>query len=546
MPTDSSSSSITTSSSTSRTNPLTKLFSKNKSASSLLLLNPTKEGDDNSSTENSNSSTLISDSKKTTNNPKFRISRSRLKFSKNSSKPDLTIQTTGHHNIRVPKNILSSTSLNESGSIGARRNSINSPISSFHSFFHRSHAASSPLELSNSKAKIEDHSSNSRTALCLSSNSSNSYITDIKLAMIYKFTDPNYSIDDVEGNTDYNSFHKRMLLPVDSYFQSKVHKNSQDGNMLASDSSDNGSLHIVSDFSQRNATFFVSLMNIIKPLFMIPIHKNTQPIVHSSLGYSIEDISAFVKENLFEGEPKTIIDASTNSPNKQLPKSKNKSELNDLSFALPNDSSEDLDYFKVREVLQDVRTLFNKCLNLLKREIRNMSFNDPKSKLTPSVKGIVTDLMVSWQEISLCWTHFNKKIRFYILTMFEPLQGCFDNVSQQKYNLSLEFPTVNFEKELLLAFRDVILIPFLLERKQKYFDFTGEDTVSDPDSSFHTLFLDEQTLLQENSQMLCPLIDCLGTIQCKMLSLNESPGDGEPFYEAEMIPKTFTWLSSLS
>ncbi|EGW29992.1 uncharacterized protein SPAPADRAFT_143912 [Spathaspora passalidarum NRRL Y-27907] len=545
MATNSSSSSITTSSSTSRTNPLTKLFSKNKSVSSLLPQATSelslKEGDDQSFLNDSNSSMLTYDSKKGGTN-KFRISR-RLKF-KNKGKPDLTIQTTGHHGIRLPKKIVSSTSLNESNSGGTRKNSLGSPVSTFHSFFHRSHALSSPLEPTNSKAKIDEHTNNTRSALCLSSNSSNSYIADIKLASIYKFTDPNYSIDETEGTTDY-ALHKKMLLPADSFFQSRAHKNSQDGTIPVSDDSETESIPAISDFSKTNARFLGNLMNVIKPLFLVPIRKNSEAIIiHPYLGYSTEDIASFIKENLFE-ESKHSPETSISSPNKSKPK--HKTGLNNL-LTLPNDSAEDLDYFRAREISQDVQTLFIKCLTIFRKDITNMNFNDSKSKLPPpSTKGLVTDLSVSWQEISFGWTHFNKKIRFYILSLFEPLQGCFDTVSQYKFNSSSDFPPVNFEKELILAFRDAILVPFLLERKQKYFEFTGEDTVSDPESSYHTLFLDEQAFLKENSHLVSVLIDCFASISCHTLSGNGSlTADGEQFYVTEIIRKTFTWLSSLS
>lgn len=66
-----------------------------------------------------------------------------------------------------------------------------------------------------------------RTAMSLSSNNSNSYVTDINFARMYNFTDPDYSIDEVDTTGEHLTFldlHKKLMVPTDQYLQNRMQK----------------------------------------------------------------------------------------------------------------------------------------------------------------------------------------------------------------------------------------------------------------------------------------------------------------------------------
>ena len=97
----------------------------------------------------------------------------------------------------------------------SRKSSMSSPMSTtFHSLFHRSHHNGSNLQQDTNQVatgttplsgKFDDFSKASKTTLCLSSNSSNSIISNPELAQIYNFTNPNISIEDGETNLDHSN-----------------------------------------------------------------------------------------------------------------------------------------------------------------------------------------------------------------------------------------------------------------------------------------------------------------------------------------------------
>ena len=116
---------------------------------------------------------------------------------------------------------------------------MSSPMSTtFHSLFHRSHHNGSNLPQDTNQVatgttplsgKFDDFSKASKTTLCLSSNSSNSIISNPELAQIYNFTNPNISIEDGETNLDHSNssfldIHKKMLVPADLFIQNKLNK----------------------------------------------------------------------------------------------------------------------------------------------------------------------------------------------------------------------------------------------------------------------------------------------------------------------------------
>ncbi|KGU06159.1 hypothetical protein MEM_04850, partial [Candida albicans L26] len=162
----------------------------------------------------------------------------KLKFFKNQSswKPDLFLDTSStiSEDSSSFRKVITGNSLNEMNK--SRKSSMSSPMSTtFHSLFHRSHHNGSNFQRDTNQVatgttplsgKFDDFSKASKTTLCLSSNSSNSIISNPELAQIYNFANPNISIEDGETNMDHTNssfldIHKKMLVPADSFIQNK-------------------------------------------------------------------------------------------------------------------------------------------------------------------------------------------------------------------------------------------------------------------------------------------------------------------------------------
>ncbi|KAF6059833.1 hypothetical protein FOB64_006816 [Candida albicans] len=236
--TNTSFSSNLTNSTTKTSNALSRLFTRNKSSSNISV-HPSSS-DDDSSPKTLRESTSPSESSKSVSGNKLRIAK-KLKFPKNQSsrKPDLFSDTSStiSEDSSSFRKVITGNSLNEMNK--PRKSSMSSPMSTtFHSLFHRSHHNGSNLQRDTNQVatgttplsgKFDDFSKPSKTTLCLSSNSSNSIISNPELAQIYNFTNPNISIEDGETNLDHSNssfldIHKKMLVPADSFIQNKLNK----------------------------------------------------------------------------------------------------------------------------------------------------------------------------------------------------------------------------------------------------------------------------------------------------------------------------------
>lgn len=559
------SSSISTA--TIKTNPLVRLFTKNKSSSTVisqqqqqpiffkedgfyshgngsqeLSLDDDVDFNDQYTNEISNNDSKIDktklssygDARKSSSPNLFKLSKkhmgkNKIRFSNKAgnTKPDLSIQTNGHHGLKVPKKILNNAQ-NEDFALSKiptnRKNSVSSPVSTtFHNLFHRNHSQV-PDSSQTSNVSKDDiilasfqpiNSNPNRTAISLSSNSSNSFISDISFAMIYNFTDPDYSIEDYESSGEHTSFldiHKKLMIPTDQYLQHKLHKHqtSELGLGIMSDEGGNNDEYLnkyLIDFGKRNAKFFSSLLSISKPLFTPSQQKRlNNGKMHPNLCMSIEDVSNFIKDNymsdnsIIANNPSTALllplDNGNKSPGKRdkfkkLSTSKLYNEHSTSTLSLGEAFNDDnLDDFKAREISQDLLTYFYRCMIMFQKDYPNYFHTKviPTMKRTSVVSTNSTNTNIDdhrfpqlkqlekdWTFFSSQWSYFNTKIRFSVVNMFFPLQNYFHTVSMQRFSSDPKnMFEIEIENILLVAFRDIVMIPILMKRKHIYQELIGQ------------------------------------------------------------------------
>ncbi|KAK6454193.1 uncharacterized protein RJT20DRAFT_130227 [Scheffersomyces xylosifermentans] len=564
------------SSSTSKTNPLTRLFTKNRSVSNVFQ-QPNQIGDDENIANNSDDdvSTLISAEPKKNANAKFRLPKNKLKFPGKTStnKPDLSIQTSGHHGLKVSKKILSSTSIEEGVSTAGRKNSVSSPVSTFHNLFHRSHSSSQASGENQGTSNIKEESPNqqkinnpSRTTMTLSSSNSNSFITDINFAMVYNFTDPDYSVEEVEGTVEHSTLsdiHRKLMIPTDQYLQKSNHKHqsTEVGLGITGDSeSDNEYLNkYLIDFGKKSARFYSNLLYVTRPLFLPSQQKRLQNgSIHPYMGYTIEDIANFIKDNyLTELSNLTSYDPIPTGNIVKPVKAKMKNmrvyrASSSSSISLNDDFKDSLDDFKVREISQDLFTYFIRCMMIFQKDFTTIDLRLSELVSKSSIQNKSKDaqqFIRSWARISFQWEYFNSKIRFYLLSMFQPLQRIFHDVSIQGIDSNQNSVIdIEIERTLLLAFRDIMLIPFLILRRKRYQELTYKRKSST--AVLHTsecdsqVLQDEETILKNNEKLSQKLINCLGVLSSNTY-MEPGNADGEQHLRNEIFSSSFTWLSSL-
>lgn len=605
---------------TNRNNPITRLFTKNRSNSIInpLIVEFDDDANDTNNSDEDNTSTTSTDVRKSMGGGMFKFSKNKLKFSNknNSSKPDLTIQTGGHHGLKVPKKILSSSLLDDTLSPtghglrvpkkilnssylddspnmnNKRKNSASSPASTFHNFFHRSHNNSQPSkdqqiipkdELLSLQQTINNNPN--RTAMSLSSNNSNSFITDINFALVYNFTDPDYSVEEYDHTGEHTSFldiHKKLMVPTDQYLQNKLHKHQTQevGLGIISDSNEDNdylSRYLI-DFGKSNVTFFNNLISIMKPLFQPSQQKRlSNKASHPYLGIALEDISNYIKDN-YVSESSVTPSGEAYSFEKplgsRLSKSRSKTKFytsnSSSTLSIGETVNNVFDEFKIREISQDLLTFFIKCMVTFQKDFKVFEAKSRNKSSTQIENGNIQSLskqyINDWIRISEQWTYFNQKIRYYVMGIFHPLQKHLHDIAMQRYNNDPDSVLeVEIENVLLLAFRDVIIVPFLIQRKREYQNMwssnqakiqEANNTESPSHVPSYTFLVDaddneddivrfeEERALQGNKMLYKNLINCFGIL---LTHTHDEVGnsDGEQHVRNNIFSETFTWLSKL-
>ncbi|CAX44224.1 conserved hypothetical protein [Candida dubliniensis CD36] len=428
--TNTSFSSNLTNSTTKTSNALSRLFTRNKSSSNISIYH--SPSDDDSSPKTLRESASPSESSKSGNRLKI---AQKLKFSKNQSsrKPELFLDTSSsisEDNSSFRK-IVTGNSSNEVNK--SRKNSMSSPMSTtFHSLFHRSHHNGSSFQQgTNSVAtgttplssKFDDLSKVSKATLCLSSNSSNSIISNPELAQIYNFTNPNISIEDGETNMDHTNssfldIHKKMLVPADSFIQNKLNKYHQTEVGLGIYESELD--------HEKDSKIYSNLYHYLKPLFTPSFSVSDSgrkvsmcPILNAN----VEEIASFVKESFCLHQPN---ERASLDHDKSF-RSKTRSSVSSLGRG----KIDDFDY-------RQLSNLFEKLMTVLSHNLQTAE---------PSEVSLQTLILNAWR-------YYNNYIRFYVLSVFQPLQTHLNELYMKNQNGS---KITRIDDLLLVSFRKVFI-----------------------------------------------------------------------------------------
>lgn len=571
-------------------NPLSRLFTKNRSMTSIL-----NKGNDIEETEYDPHKTSDGEDANTTS-PSSKVSRntamkpspssssliklgkkSRSKFSISTKKPELSIHTAGHHGLKVPKKIRSSALLDDAASPGAGssgiKNPASSPASTFHNFFHRSHSNSQAHELlslsPDDQITQQSVTVPSRTTITLSSSSSNSVITDVSFAIIYKFTDPNYSLDDFESANEHSSLfdmHKKLMTPTDQFLLSRLHRlpNQEIGLGIASD--DDPQLPVAE--ARNYAKLFNSFLNAIKPLILPSQSKKlSNGTEHACLGMLVEELGA----SLLEGYKNISRNGSTPEPIERSPSTRS-ARVRKVSSQLHSSSSSSLtdnvpdkfDDFRFRETHAELQSFFTKCmmifLNDFSKQIDFSLLVDKDAEVNrEELLPEVVKLCKEWAKVEAKWTYFNRNVRFQLLAIFHPLQKYFNEMLiENAYGIKNSIRILT-ENMLLASFRDTIVMPFVISRLQSYRmtedvnNFLAHSPLSSslasltPIQKLTTITKAETLRSQEayilaNGGLMAGLLNCFGTIRSHMPW--ELASDRDRLLREEAFMETFNWLLS--
>lgn len=546
QPTNSSVSSSTATINTVKSNSLARLFTRSRSSSTL----NDKQDESRLSLDGLNS-TNSEDLQKMSS--LFKLSRKQTKFkltNKGTTRPDLTIQTAGHHSLKLPKKLLSSSSVDDFGK-------KNNPSSmSLNSLFHRPHGQTK-LE-TNQKSNQDDamgvskplSSMSQKSSVTLSSQSSNSFVSDRNFAALFNFTESDFANNATDGNSDLptiQEIHRKYMISADQFVQAKLHRNTADGpHSVSAETYDEDDLVLTPiEAEKKNFKVFSELFAMMYALF-IPSTQITLRNGRSApqLLITMEHAANFVRQRLVPNISKEKETKSLYSRNDGSRSTITLSLEADSSF--PNNIDEEATEAEKKELVQELSEFFEKCITMMLTNYRQNrrrlteskntyeSLNRPRTQnsMPRGSKSKYDLILKEWDLISGLWQYFNTKVRFFVLNAFFPLQAHLDEEKvQQKTFEPIE---ILIENLLLKAFRDVVIIPHLNQRASEV-----AKALVPPDSSeelhpLHPIYDAEVSYFQQHTDCFKSLRKCLGTIRSHLRQTLMSPDDqlaGEPKFE---------------
>jgi hypothetical protein len=481
-----------------KTNALSRLFTRNRSSTYItpqvelglsILKNSEDEYFDTASSIEAKQSN------------KFRFLLNKFKISNRASRPDLKIQTSANINsTSITTKKQSNSTQTDENSFSLRRDSLSSPSSTLHNFFHRSQSITQ-INADLLSTNMDDLPISKRT-VGLSSNNSNSIITDMNSALVYKFTYPDYSLEDTEGLGEHTSIldiHKKLLIPTDQYLLSKLNNRQQNQDIglgILNETNEIESQIKLQDTGRSNSSFFDNLLEITRPIYLNQQKRTLNGLKQIYLAYTIEDIANFIRLNYFNSSVFLPLDSETASPSRRSrirPKystrtfSSNSLSLSDLNL----NSATNLDAYKLREISKDLTTYFCKGLNILRKDF---DLANLRSDTSSHAKKVID--LNEWEKIIEIWDYFNRHIRYFILACFQPLQKYFHEISVTE-NINV----IEIESILLVSFRDSILMSCLTKKLPRFREHGDMFTLEE-----------EKKELAQNPKLLNRIIECLGVL----------------------------------
>ncbi|KAI5952965.1 hypothetical protein KGF57_004107 [Candida theae] len=479
-----------------KSNPLSRLFTRNKSQTNVLGRNP--EGEFVNAPDPTSDSSTIESGKESKIN-KLRAAKKILSPTSKSQ-----FESSSESSFADEK----SSNRRLSDEIRGRKQILTSPSSGFHSLFHKSSSASGLPKFGDKNVEDKLHSGSAKVSICLSSNNSNSVVNDIMLARVFRFTNPSIQNEDYDGglaeHTSLLDIHRKMLTPADSYIQNKLskHHSQEIGLGIVNKNAIGQSPSLDEELKLNRSSQRIS--TLLKPLFTPSKQKRSSFSSHPFLGHSLDEVGVMIK-NHFTAE----LNGSTSSDQNQKSgkhriksnKSISKGQVSGLSGG-ESFSIAALDEDEARGLAQDLATIFMSCLSWLKCDITNAIDLDSNNESTGS------DASNVWQSLSKSWVYYNKNIRFQILQIFQVVFAAPRSYTGGKFVEQRMSPIV-VDEILQHSFCIVFIVPLIETRKR----FSTESLNFDVASRLGMLSEQERHLFRQNPSLQTTALHCIGSLQ---------------------------------
>ncbi|GEQ69774.1 hypothetical protein JCM33374_g3448 [Metschnikowia sp. JCM 33374] len=468
--------------------------------------------------------------------------RSILKLErKTSNKPDVAAQTTSQHRHIFSRDTQGHTSIQDSGT----SKKASSPPVYLNNLFHRPQSSTTDHKNNESIDSRESFQtgpsiSSKRSTVQLSSQSSNSFITDRAMAMTYNFTIPgNGGGNDEQPHegTSLLDLHRRYMVSADLYIQ-KLHKSAPEEPFPPSNnpSSTKEKLRLGLQLYDEHYTKALSeLYEIIKPmLFPTKVGFVPKGNPHQQVLLSTEQVSSFVEERLFRARR---VLSSMDQDEQSATKFKSGPRGGDVfnNFLSPEGQEDEISDLESKEFLLKLYSFFIKCCHTLAENFMRKKVSEfPKVFLESASSGAgfkmdnssfnFTRYLENWNLIAQAWNYFNSRVRFYLLHIFLPAEVHLDYLSCKDPSTREFSRPINLEKDILHAFRDTFIIPQLRERTMLLpFQKSSESLLKSPMST-----QEKNLFTNKNSSTARSLTNCFGVLSsCATRDLLK-PEDSQP------------------
>ncbi|OBA20554.1 hypothetical protein METBIDRAFT_200501 [Metschnikowia bicuspidata var. bicuspidata NRRL YB-4993] len=359
----------------------------------------------------------------------------------------------------------------------------NSPSIQLNSLFHRPHTSLTDqnAETNSESREFQQNSiytSLRRNIVQLSSQSSNSYITDRVAASTYHFTDPNHGIGvdsrTVEGTTIFE-LHRRYMTSADTYIQ-KHHRTAPESPIVGFQPDElrlglhPGDEHYTKAFSD----IFDLITPILCPREHLPEGKGSQELQK----LCIEEMESFVEQRLLGIRHEIKKNPSQEEKIDNFPKRIFDGQVS--NWISTDGADDERTELELKEFLTQISRFFLKCCQTL----ADIFIHKKAPKLPEDSFGLLTiqssdsenlqefselkrELTIyleNWRLIARAWNYFNSNVRFYLLHIFVPAESYLEFLFSQDSKFESATRRYTFDNDILLAFRDTFILPQLHRR----------------------------------------------------------------------------------
>lgn len=397
-------------------------------------------------------------------------------------------------------------------------NKLTNSTSSIAQFFHRNtgHQNENPKKDTHSRKQL------GRPGVALSSQSSNSVVTDSSMALRYRFVSSEPSSTHGAHNqphpTSLQELHRKYLMSADQFILRKWNKN------VAGGSHGTAFRRRQTLNSSGLSEGFQNLSQALEPMFQPTMDKTGS--LATPIEFSIELLARFVDTDIVE------VVFSPRRPTEEIYEDSEAS----LDRSNQDDPHEETNEVKLREILQELMNLTRSGLELLRKNWIYIARRGKGERDLGEPKQRLCDL---WIMLSDIWQYFNRTIRFTLLQIFVPLQGCLDS----DFLLLAGYTSPNhvLESMILLAFKEAVVLPILNMRKSVYFSVSK----AQKKSLQQRLIEAEASFILGNFSVHERLIGCIGVLLSYLNASSTLTGEDLTMRDP-VLAEAMRWLQDIA